>query len=71
MRCSDDCGHGAVFPEQDALASQMAAAKFLDTISKFPGLTGEASGAVSAFTQVKMGDAPKLSKLPESECPHI
>ena len=71
MWCSDDCGHGAVFAEQGASASQMAAAKFLDTISKFLGVTGEASGAVSAFTQVKMGDARQFWKLPESDCPQI
>ena len=35
---------------------------FLGTISKLPGMTGEASVAVSAYTQVKMTDAPWLSR---------
>ena len=29
------------------------------------------SGAISAYTQVKMEDAPKLMKIPKSECPDI
>ena len=41
-------------------ASQMAAATFQDTISKFLGITGEASGAVSVFTPVKMVCAPRV-----------
>ena len=51
-----------------ASAPQMAAAKFLEIISQFLGMTGEAS-AVSEYTQVKMIDAPRLLKLPENECP--
>ena len=46
----DEEGYRAVFAEQGALASQMAAAKFLDTISKLLGLAGEASDAVSAYS---------------------
>ena len=37
----DEEGHRAVFTEQGASASQMAAAKFLDTISKLPGWVEE------------------------------
>ena len=47
-------GYRAVFAVQGAAASQMAAAKFLDTISKLPGMAGKTSDAVSAYTQVKM-----------------
>ena len=43
----------------------MAAATLLDTISKFLGLTDEASDAVSAHTQLKMIYASKLLKLPK------
>ena len=39
--------------EQGASASQMAAAKFLDTISKLPGMAGDTSDAISAYTQIK------------------
>ena len=49
----------------------MTAAKVLDTISRLPGMLGEASDAVSAYTQVKMSDAPRLLELPETECPTV
>ena len=35
------------------------------------GCAGQAADAVSASTQVKMEDAPKLLKIPKSECPDI
>ena len=35
------------------------------------GCAGQAADAVSAYTQVKMEDAPKLLKIPKSECPDI
>ena len=47
-----DDGYNAVFAEQDTSASQVAAARCLDTISSLPGVAGEANDAVSAFTQV-------------------
>ena len=47
-------GHGAVFTEQGASASQMAAAKFLDTVSKLLDMAGERSDAISAYTQAQM-----------------
>ena len=40
-------------------------------ISRLPGCDGQAADAVSAYTQVKMKDAHKLSKIPKSECPDI
>ena len=49
----------------------MTAAKIMDTISRLPGCAGQAADAVSAYTQVKMEDAPKLLKIPKSECPDI
>ena len=36
-----------------------------------PGCDGQAADAVSAYTQVKMEDAQKLLKIPQSECPDI
>ena len=67
----DDSGSCAVFTEQGSSASQMTAAKVMDIISRLPGCAGEAADAVSACTQVKMEDAPKLLKIPKSECPDI
>ena len=49
----------------------MTAAKVMDIISRLPGCAGQAPDAVSAYTQVKMEDAPPLLKLPKSECPDI
>ena len=45
--------------------------KVMDIISRLPGCAGQAADAVSAYTQVKMEDAPKLLKIPESEGPDI
>ena len=67
----DDSGSYAVFTEQGSSASQMTAAKVMDIISRLPGCAGQAADAVSAFTQVKMEDAPTLLKFPKSECPDI
>ena len=54
----DDSGSYAVFTEQGSSASQMTAAKVMDIISRLPGCAGQAVDAVSAYTQVKMEDAP-------------
>ena len=43
----------------------MTAAKVMDIKSRL------AADAVSAYTQVKMEDAPSLLKIPKSECPNI
>ena len=67
----DDSGSCAVFTEQGSSASQMTAAKVMDIISRLPGCDGQAADAVSAYTQVKMEDAPKLLKNPKSECPDV
>ena len=64
----DDSGSYAVFTEQ---ASQMTAAKVMDIISRLPGCAGQAADAVSAYTQARMEDAPRLQKIPKSECPDI
>ena len=67
----DDSGSYAVFTQQGSSGSQMTAAKVMDIISRLPGCAGQAADAVSAYTQVKMEDAPKLLKIPKSECPDI
>ena len=67
----DDSGSYAVITEQGSSASQMTAAKIMDIISRLLGCDGQAACAVSAYTQVKMEDAPKLLKIPKSECPDI
>ena len=67
----DDSGWYAVFTEQGSSASPMTAAKVMDIIFRLPGCSGQATDAVSAYTQVKMEDAPSLVKMPKSECPDI
>ena len=64
----DNSGSYAVFTEQGSSASQMTAAKIMDSISRLPGCDGQAADAVSAYTQVKMEDAHKLFKIPKLEC---
>ena len=49
----------------------MAAARFLDAPSELLGMAGETSDAISACTQVKMTEAPRLSRLQKEECPEI
>ena len=66
-----DSGSCAVFTEQGSSASPMTAATVMDIISRLPGCAGQAAEAISAYTQVKMEDAPKLLKIPKSECPDI
>ena len=56
----DDSGSYAVFTEQGSSASQMTAAKIMDVISRLPGCDGQATDAVSAYTQVKVEDAHRL-----------
>ena len=67
----DDSGSCAVFTEQGSSASQMTTAKIMDIKSRLPGCAGQAEDAASAYTQVKMEDAPSLLKIPKSECPDI
>ena len=63
----DDSGSYAVFTEHGSSASQMTAAKVMDITSRQPGCDGQAADAISAYTQVKMEDAPSLLKVPKSE----
>ena len=67
----DDSGSYAVFTEQGSSASEKTAAKVMDIISRLPGCARQAADAVSAYTHVKMEDAPKFLNIPKSECPDI
>ena len=67
----DDFGAHAVFTEQGSPASQMTAATVTDVIASLPGCAGQAADAVSAYTRVKMEDAPRLIKIPKSERPDV
>ena len=67
----DDPGSYAVFTEQGSSAFQMTAATVMDIISRLPRCAGQATDAVSAYTEVKMEDAPNFLKIPKSECPDI
>ena len=67
----DDSGSYAVFTDQGPSASQVTAAKVMDIISRLPVCEGQAADAVSAYAQVNMEDAPKLLRIPKSECPDI
>ena len=67
----DDSGAYAVFTEQGSSASQMTAFKSMDVIARLPDCDGQTADAASACTQVKLEDAPKLLKIPESECPDV
>ena len=68
---NDDSGSYAVFSEQGSSASQMTAAKAMDVMVRLPGCAGQPADAVSAYTQVKMEDAPAQLKIPKSECPDM
>ena len=43
----------------------------MDVIARLADCAGQAADAESAYTQVKMEDAPKLLKIPKSECPEM
>ena len=62
----DDSGAYAVFTEQGSSASQMTAAEVMDVMARPPDCDGHAADAVSACTQVKMGDGPKFVRIPKS-----
>ena len=67
----DDSGSYAAFTEQGSSASQMTAAKVMGRYIKTTRMRRTSTDTVSAYTQVKMEDAPSLFKIPKSECPDI
>ena len=58
----DDSGYDAAVTEQNSSASQMTAGKVMDIISRLPGCEGQAADAVSAYTQVKLEVALKITE---------
>ena len=68
---NDDSEAYSVFTEQGSSASPMTAAKVMDVFARVPDCDGQAADAVSAFTEVKMEDVPRLLKIPKSECPDV
>ena len=69
--CKRVSGAYAVFTEQGSSASQITAAKIMDVIARLPGCDGQAADAASAYTRVKVEDAPRLLKIPKSDCPDV
>ena len=67
----DDSGVYPVFSGQGWSAFQMSAAKVMDVVARLPDCDGQAADAVSAHTSVKLEDAPRLLKIPKSECPAV
>ena len=67
----DDSGAYAVFVGRGSSASQVTAAKVMDVIARSSDCDGQAADAVSAYTQVKLKDAPRWLKIPKSECPDV
>ena len=67
----DDSGAYVVFTEQGSSASLIIAAKVMDVIARLRDCDGQAADAVSAYTQVKFEDAPRLLEIPQSECPDV
>ena len=67
----DDCGAHAVFSEQGLSAFQMIASKIMDVIARMANCDEQPADAVSACFQVKLEDAPRLLKIPKSECPDV
>ena len=64
----DDNGHKAVFTEQGASASRVAAGTLLNTISRLHGVE-KANDAVSACAQAHMSEAPSPLRSPEKRMP--
>ena len=55
----------AVFSEQGSICVTMT------VIARLPDCDGQAADAVSAYTPVKLEDAPRLLKFPKLDCPYI
>ena len=64
----DNSGAHAVFSEKGSTACQKTAPTIMAVVARLPNCDGQAADAVSVCTQVKLEDAPKLLKIPKSEC---
>ena len=49
----------------------MTAAKIMDVVARLPNCDGQAADALSAYTQVKLEDDPRLRNITKSECPDV
>ena len=67
----DNSGAYAAVTERGSSASQVTAATVMDVIARLPDWARQAADVESAHTQVKLGDAPRLLKIPKSEYPDI
>ena len=67
----EDSGACAVFTEQGSSASQVTASKVMYVVARLPDCDGQAVDATSAYSQVKLEDAPRLLKIPKSACPDV
>ena len=65
----DESGHLAVFSEQGASASHLAAAKFLDAIARMPDNDGQDSDATGAYTQAEHAGEETWVYLPKDQWP--
>ena len=55
----DEDGHFAVFSEQGTSSSHLMAARFVDAVSRMPGMLGQDADATGAYTQIPLGrDCP-------------
>ena len=67
----DDCGAYAVFFWTGLVCVQMSAANVMHVIARLQDCNGQVADAKSAYTRVKMEDAPKILRIPKSECPDV
>ena len=65
----DEEGYAAVFSEQGTSASHIAAAKWLDAISRMPGNDGEDSDAMGAYTQAEFQGEETWVSMPRERWP--
>ena len=56
---------------KDRLLRKWTAAQVMFVIERLPDCAGQATDAVSAYTQAKMEDAPQLLKIPKSQSVQI
>ena len=56
----DETGYYAVFTEQSASASHLAAIKVMDYIGRLDGNDSEDSDAIKAYTQVELSKVKEL-----------
>ena len=53
-----------MFSEQGTSASKLAAAKLIDAVARAPGMTGQNSDVVGAYTQVNLEEEARRENIP-------